>query len=371
MRILISIKLYTTVSLAKLRSLILSPLTLYLIRRAIILFLTVIIAAFLTVIIANLGGYIDKMIYSIVKMQVVQSLRRDPTFASLPANIREHIIEERVREVLHSRGLDTPFYIRVFIYTWKALTLSLGQAYFIRSSTGSANILDIILERLPWTIVLFVTGTLISAGIGIVLGLYVARRPGSALDKFVSIFAISMQSLPAWFIGIFLILLLSYQIRLFPPGGVPVYTPPFWLWCLKVLYYMALPLLSWVITHFGYWAYITRNLVVSILGEDYVIAARARGIPENIIMRRYVLRPASPTLITMIALAIVFAIQGAIITETVFNWPGLGTLYYEAIEALDAPVVIELTVVYAYILVATVFVLDIIYAVLDPRVRIQ
>ncbi len=356
-------------SLDKLRSVLFSPLAAYLARRALILILTVVVATFLTVLIANMGGYIDKMIYSLVKMQVVQSLRRDPSFAQLPASVREHIIEERVHEILHARGLDTPFYIRVFIYTWKALTLSLGRAYFIRSSTGSANIADIIMERLPWTVVLFVTGTLISAAIGIVLGLYVARKPGSALDKLVSIFAIVMQSLPAWFIGIFMILLFSYQLRLFPPGGVPEYTGPFWLWCLKVLYYMALPLLSWVITHFGYWAYITRNLVVSILSEDYVIAARARGIPESVILKRYVLRPASPTLITMIALAIVFAIQGAIITETVFDWPGLGTLYYEAIEALDAPVVIELTVVYAYILVATVFVLDIIYAILDPRVR--
>ncbi len=356
-------------SLTKIRSVLLSPLSIYLIRRAVILLVTVVIATFLTVLIANMGGYIDKMIYSLIKMQVVQSLRRDPSFASLPAAVREHIIEERIHEILHARGLDQPFYVRLFIYTWKALTLSLGQAYFIRSSTGSANILDIIMERLPWTVVLFITATLISAGIGIPLGLYVARRPGSALDKFVSIFAIVMQSLPAWFIGIFLILLFSYQIRLFPPGGVPVYSGPFWLWCLKVLYYMTLPLLSWVVTHFGYWAYITRNLVVSILSEDYVVAARARGIPESVILRRYVLRPASPTLITMIALAIVFALQGAIITETVFDWPGLGTLYYQAIEMLDAPVVIELTVVYAYILVATVFVLDIIYAVLDPRVR--
>jgi len=105
------------------------------------------------------------------------------------------------------------------------------------------------------------------------------------------------------------------------------------------------------------------------MDEDYVYAARARGLPEKKILNRYVLRAASPPTVTSLALTIIASWQGAIITETVFNWPGLGRLFFEAITRLDAPVVIGLTAIYAYLLVGTVLILDLIYGLLDPRVR--
>ena len=135
------------------------------------------------------------------------------------------------------------------------------------------------------------------------------------------------------------------------------------------MYYLALPLITWIVAFFGYWAYLTRSLVVNILEEDFVIAAKARGLPSNLITTRYILKPISPALIATTALNIVFAIQGAIVTETVFNWPGLGRLYFEAIMMADAPVIIQLTVFYAYLLVITVLILDIVYAIIDPRIR--
>jgi peptide/nickel transport system permease protein len=150
--------------------------------------------------------------------------------------------------------------------------------------------------------------------------------------------------------------------------SVPAPEDP-WLRLLDILYHMALPLFTWVFSLVGSWAYVTRNLIIQIVDEDFVTAARARGLQESLVMRRYILRPALPPIVTSIALALVGSWQGAIITETVFNWPGLGSLFYAAISALDAPVIIGLTVVYAYLLVATILILDLAYSIMDPRIR--
>src|SRR5256886_4434730 len=138
---------------------------------------------------------------------------------------------------------------------------------------------------------------------------------------------------------------------------------------LNMVYHMALPALALILSSFGTWAYTTRNLVLQIMDEAYVYAARARDLPGRTILRRYVLRAASPPTVTSLALTVISSWQGAIITETVFQWPGLGRLFFEAINTLDAPVVIGLTAVYAYLLVITVFVLDLVYGLLDPRVK--
>ncbi len=345
------------------------PLVRYLGKRLLILVATLIIATFITVVIAEMGGYVDKILISLIKTQVEQEIARNPQFQGLPANVKEEIIKERVHAIIHSRGLDQPLPIRIIRYTIDALTFRLGQAMFIRSSSGSSEILDIIMERLPWTVLLFVTGTIISALIGIYLGLKMAQKAHSLFDKAMCIYAIVTQTFPAWFMGILLIIAFSVNLRLLPPGGVPPFMGSPFEYALEVLRHMALPLTAWVLTNFGYWAYITRNIVIGVMSEDYVWAARARGIPEKAVLYKYVLRPASPPIITSVALSLVFSLQGAIITETVFQWPGLGSLYWEAITMLDAPLVIQLTVFYAYLLVATVFILDVIYSILDPRIR--
>ncbi len=150
--------------------------------------------------------------------------------------------------------------------------------------------------------------------------------------------------------------------------SVPAKTDPI-EYTLDVLYHMALPLFTITLSLFGSWSYTTRNLVLQIMDEDYVYAARSKGLPEKTVLNRYVLRAASPPTVTALALTIIASWQGAIVTETVFNWPGLGLLYFNAIIYLDAPVVIGLTAIYAYLLVLTVFILDLIYGLLDPRVK--
>jgi peptide/nickel transport system permease protein len=134
--------------------------------------------------------------------------------------------------------------------------------------------------------------------------------------------------------------------------------------------HMILPVLSMLISSFFVSTYNWRTFFLIFASEDYVDMAKAKGLPDNMIERRYVLRPTLPNIITSFALMLISLWMGAIILETVFNWPGLGRLNYQAIGSYDTPVIVAITVVYAYLLGFTVFVLDILYAVVDPRVRV-
>jgi len=342
----------------------------YLAKRALVLFLTLIIATYVTVLIANLGGYIDNILRHQIEFEVSSELARNPQFHSLPEEKQKELRDEMVNARIKAAGLDRPFLERSLIYLRQALTLDLGRAMFLKSAGGSSRVRDIIFERLPWSVLLFTTGTAVSSLIGVYLGLQTGRKALSKFDRGVTTFAILTSVIPPWFLGIIFILVFSFWLGIFPAGGI-ISRPheSLMTWLPDFLHHLALPLIVWVFTYFGYWAYVTRNLVIHILHEDYVMVARAKGLPENLVMRRYVLRPAAPPIITMISLALISSWMGAIITETVFSWPGLGRLYYEAIWSMDAPIIIGETVMYAYLLIATVFILDIIYGLLDPRVR--
>ena len=342
-------------------------------KRALILTLTLMFSVYMTVVIANFGGYVDKLLRDQITFDVTTALSRDPNFAKLSQEERQKLIEQRIEARIRAAGLDKPFLERSLIQFTQALTLNLGRAAFLRSSSGSKAIADIIMERLPRTVLLFTLGTIMAAGIGIFLGLVQARKALSKFDRIMIVLEIFTYVQPAWFYGILFILIFAFYLRIFPSGGmvsIPAPTEPV-AYFLDVLYHLALPLITWIFASFGYWAYTTRNIVLQTMEEDFVTAARAKGLPERIILWRYVLRPSSPPIITGVAFAIVFSWTGAIITETVFNWPGIGLLFWEAIAALDAPVIIGLTVILAYLIVLTVLALDIIYGILDPRLRVM
>ena len=133
---------------------------------------------------------------------------------------------------------------------------------------------------------------------------------------------------------------------------------------------MILPVSAWLISAMFLTIYNWRTFFLIYASEDYVEMAKAKGLPDGMIERRYILRPTLPNIITSFALTLITLWTGAIITETVFNWPGIGQLYARAIGAFDTPVIVANVVIYAYLLALTVFLLDFIYALVDPRVRV-
>lgn len=233
------------------------------------------------------------------------------------------------------------------------------------------------------SLILFLSATLINTAIGLVLGLRMARKPGGLLDRVVSIFGMISWSMPVWWIGILFLILFSYYLGWFPLQMKDVYNAlaqipadvnpvvRFFLELKTWLYYMALPLMTLVLVSFGGWAYAVRNIVLETMSQDFVLAARARGLPENRIIYGHVLRTSSPPIVTSIALGLAGAFGGGIITETVFGWPGAGLLYWAALLNGEARLVMALTFVTTVIFLLTIFILDFIYVLLDPRVRTE
>jgi peptide/nickel transport system permease protein len=359
--------------------------------RAVQLGVAVVIAVLLTIIIANIGGMIDQILETEIRTAVAQVLL-DPKQGALLRKsweaeciskgytgeelrkcideYRDKWIEYNVRIEMEARGLDKPFIVRVFIYLQDALKLDLGRAIHLYSDTGSKRVWDIIIERLPATILLFTTANLIIFFIGLFAGLSLSRKYGSLLDK-VAVSLAPLSSMPGWFYGLFTIMIFAFWLRLLPSGGMvdPRITDPF-LRALDILRHMILPILSWMIAYVPIGVYSYRTFFLLFSTEEYVDYARARGVPPRIIERRYILRPTLPPIVTSFVLMLISSWMGAIITERVFRWPGLGSVLYEAISRTDPPVVIGIITIYAYLLAISVLALEMIYGIIDPRVRV-
>jgi peptide/nickel transport system permease protein len=159
---------------------------------------------------------------------------------------------------------------------------------------------------------------------------------------------------------------------LLPYGGMVAAPPPAdkLAYALSVLRHLIIPVAAWLISGIFSGIYSWRTFFLIFSSEDYVDMAKAKGLPSRDIERRYILRPTLPNIITSFALMLIGLWTGAIILETVLNWPGLGRLLYSAIHLYDTPVIVGSTVIYAYLLALTVFVLDFVYALVDPRVKV-
>lgn len=339
--------------------------------RLVALFFTVVAGVYVTVLVANMGGYVDEIRKGQIREQVVLSTTVDPVFQQLPEEEKLEIINARVASAEARFGLDQPFAVRSFRYLINALTLNLGFSEALVSDNGSRAVSNIILERLPSTLVLFGTANLLLFFISLFVGLSLSRRYGSFMDKVILTLAPSSAA-PGWFYGIFLILIFASLLGWFPFGGMVGAPPPETTigYARSLLYHMILPVTATLLSAIFITIYDWRTFFLIYASEDYVEMAKAKGLPDRMIERRYVLRPTLPNIITRFALLLITLWVGAIILETVFNWPGIGQLYFQAIGAYDTPVIIANVVVYAYLLAITVFLLDFIYALVDPRVRV-
>jgi peptide/nickel transport system permease protein len=339
--------------------------------RVVTLFITVVIAIYLTILIANMGGYVDTMMRSEVEERITQQVAMNPNYRTMSTETKKKLAQQEINLEIQRLGLNQPLVVRTTRYLTNALTLSLGRAQNMVSDTGSGQVKEILLERLPPTLLLMGTSELLLFFASLFLALGISRKYGSFWDKFV-IAMTPTSSAPGWFYGIFLILIFAALLKILPFGGLVSAPAPknIFLYALSLLQHLLLPALSLFLSGFFLNIYSWRTFFLIYSSEDYVDMAKAKGLTSKDIENRYILKPTMPNIVTNFALTLIGVWGGAIVTETIFNWPGLGQMLYRAIGLYDTPVIVGDTIIYAYLLAITVFLLDFVYALVDPRVKV-
>jgi len=343
----------------------------YVVVRLLTLFATVVIGVYVTIMIANMGGYVDNIMRGEIRFRISSAITGNPAYVKMEPAVRQKLMEDQIALEEDRMGLNVPITIRNFRYLANALTLQLGRTINMTSDSGSKQVRLIILERLPATLLLMGISQLFLFFSTLFLALNLSRRYGNFWDKFVV--ALSPTSaVPPWFYGIFMILIFSALLKVLPFGGMVDSPPPSNPidYSLSLLKHLILPASSLVLSSFFLSIYTNRTFFLIYSSEDYVEMAKAKGLPSRDVERRYVLRPTLPNIITNFALLIIGLFTGATITETVFLWPGLGRTLYQAVGLYEIPIIVGSTIIYAYMLALTVFILDFIYALVDPRVKI-
>lgn len=329
-----------------------------------VLFSTILITVIL------LGPTLDKLLVDAVRNQVIDEVNQG-TLKFQNLEERSSYINNQIQFRSKTLGLDQDSFnpSKLFHRVVSVMTLDLGKSHFFTTDYGSSNVRDIIIEKVPKTLLLFTTATILVTIIGIFLGTYVAGKEGSWWDKFNSIIAIFSNSFPSWWVAMIMILLFAFTLHIFPARATPLSSPTDPNYVFDLLYHMTLPLITLVIVSFGSWAYIVRYFLINILNEDFIYAKRTMGISRRKILYSHALRNAGPPIATAVGLGLASSFGGSIITEAVFDWPGMGKLFYDAIGLLDIPIIIGLTYVGTLIFLVTIFITDIAYSMLDPRVK--
>lgn len=262
-------------------------------------------------------------------------------------------------------GLDLPLLDQLIAYLSHILRGDFGTSY----RTGEP-VLGLLIERVPATLLLAGTSLIIAAVLGIVIGAAVARRPGSVADTVVTALSTCLFSVPVFWLGLMLILLFAVRLQWLPSSGmVSIDSPQGGLGrVLDIARHMILPVAALSTFWLGQYIRLARSSVVEVLSESYMTTARTIGFSERYVLFRHGLRNALLPIVTVLGLEIGLLLTGAVLTETVFSWPGLGRFIYEAILARDTPVIMGAFIVMSFTVMLASLVADLAYASLDPRV---
>lgn len=294
--------------------------------------------------------------------------------------VPDEATEEEVARIRERWGLDRPVLEQYARFLINVVRLDFGRSY-----RYGQDVSQLILERLPATIELALVALTIAALIAIPLGILAALRKGTFVDGMVSVVAITGVSTPTFWLGILLVLFLSAELNLLPSAGrlpygieVPQVTGLYLVDALLagrfellglIASYIALPALTLAFNMVGIIARITRSAIIDVAQEEFITTAVAKGLSRGAIIRRHLLPNAAVPIVTIIGLELGVLISGSIIVEVVFSWPGLGTLLYQAISVRDIPLTTGIVVTYTTLFIVINVVIDVIYFLIDPRIR--
>jgi peptide/nickel transport system permease protein len=260
---------------------------------------------------------------------------------------------ETVESIRHQLGLDRPVPVQYATYLGHLAQGDLGHSYIQKTDVG-----QLIMSRLPATLLLMLGAIFFELAIGIPLGTFAAARRGKA-DRAIMIFAFAGVSTPQFVVGLVLLYLLAYLAGWFPMSG---YGGPS---------HLILPALTLGIGGGGWYARILRSSLVEVLRQDYIRTARAKGLSERTIVITHALRNALLPIVAMIGLDIGTFMGGAVVVESVYGWPGIGQLAWQAIQRIDIPIIMGVTLVAAVAIVLGNLIADLVTPLIDPRIRLR
>ena len=291
---------------------------------------------------------------------LVRLLPGDPVLAVAAPGMTEEIRQTQLQQF----GLDRPLLVQYFAYLQQLVQGNLGVS-FLRSQPVS----QVLLERLPWTLLLTGTALLLTVILGVPLGVLAATRARGWLDQLVQVTGVVGQSLFVPSLGILLLYTLGLMLGWFPIGGAVKSGLTGLSYYLSVLHHLVLPAFTLVLAQLASYVLTLRATLIEALGEEYCDLARAKGTRENKVVWKHALRNALLPTTTLIGLQIGFLVGGAVLTETIYAYPGVGRAIYEAVGQLDFPVLQGAFVLLAATVVIANLLTDIAYGLLDPRVR--
>jgi len=277
--------------------------------------------------------------------------------------------EELVEEYKRMFGLDKDWFTQFICYLRELLHGNLGYSIV----NFPTKVSDMIAKALPWTIGLLSVTTVISWALGSVIGAIAGwKGEKSKFWGYLAPIALVFQIIPYFMLAIILVFLFAYLIQIFPMSGaysvgrIPTMSLDF---ILDVIWHSILPALSIIISSLGWWFLSMRSMIIMTKGEDYILMAEAKGLPEREILWRYAFRNALLPQVTGLALALGNIVSGALLTEIVFAYPGMGWLLYNAIVNVDYPVIQGVVLIIVLSVCTATFIIDVIYPLIDPRVR--
>lgn len=285
---------------------------------------------------------------SLIAFFMLRALPGDP--AQLIAG--EMATQEVVESIRAQLGLDRPLYIQYALFVSRLIRLDLGKS----ARTGQP-VIDEIWSRLPNTVLLAVTSTALACLLGIPAGIYSAVRFYTLSDYVVMVLALFGISMPVFWLGLMLIVIFSVKLHLLPAGGI------------GTIQHLVLPSLALASFSTAFIARMTRSSMMEVMGQDYITTARSKGLLEKVVIIKHALRNAFIPIITVIGLQFGSLLGGAVLTETVFAWPGIGRLIVDSISARDYPMVQGVVLVFAVLYILVNLLVDILYAYIDPRIH--
>jgi peptide/nickel transport system permease protein len=297
-------------------------------------------------------------ILSIIVFFIIYLIPGDPASVMLGDGASPEIVEKLRQQM----GLNEPLYKQYLNWITEVFHGNLGSSYFMKKS-----VTETILERLGPTLSLAILAEIIAVVIAIPLGIFAAVRHGSAADKSVTAFSLFGVTVPGFLLSLFLMLIFAVQLKWLPVAGYKPLSAGLW----THLQYLILPSVALGVVHSAFLARITRSSMLEVLNAGFIKTARSKGVKERTVIYKHALRNAFIPILTIIGQSFGSLIAGATVTETIFNIPGLGQLLVNSVQRRDYAVIQGAVLFVAFLTVMINLLVDLLYAVIDPRIRLN